>query len=199
RRLHVSILTAGGLATRVLRSRVCRTSVLLGCIALVCPAALPGNRQLPSPPLPVDPTPLPALLNDRDEAMLQQARGPRKERDGYLDISDAHLDAAEKATDSSDFPTAERELDIYNKSLEQASTTAFSQDSGRRDMGKRIEQRIYKQLRTLESIQHRFPSERIAFADNAIARSKRLRSHALNRALAKGEVLRESSEDEKPD
>jgi hypothetical protein len=66
-------------------------------------------------------------------------------------------------------------------------------------MGKRIEQRIYKQLRTLESIQRRFPPERMAFADNAIARSKRLRSHALNQALAKGEVLRESSEDEKPD
>src|SRR5215813_8194936 len=133
RRLHIRLLRAGGLATRVLRSGVFRISVLLGCVALVCPAALPGKRQLPSPPLPIDPTPLPALLNDRDKAMLQQARGPRKLVEAYLDISDAHLDAAEKATDSSDFPTAERELDIYNKSLEQASTTAFSQDSGRRD------------------------------------------------------------------
>ena len=178
---------------------------VFGCVAhlvvsafLLCLVGPTCYGQVPQPPLPVDPTPLASLLSNADKAVLQQARGPRKEVDAYLAISDTHLDAAALATENSNFPMAERELDIYNKALAQASSLAFSQATGRRDMGKRIEQRIYKQLRTLESIQRRFPIERVGFADDAIARSKRLRSHALNEAIAKGEVLTEP-EDKKPD
>src|SRR5215831_16428467 len=183
----------------VLRVEPARILLLAGCVLLLCSSAVGKVAQLPSPPLPIDPTPLPALLSHHDKAMLQQARGPRRVVETYLDISDTHLDAAEKASGNSDFPLAEHELDVYNKALTQASTVAFSQESGKRDLGKKIEQRIYRQLRTLESIQRRFPLERMAFADDSIARSKRLRSHALNEALAKGTVLTESADDGKPD
>ena len=171
---------------------------LMICVFLLCSASRTIYAQIPQPPLPVDPTPLSALLSDADKLLLQQARGAKKEVEAYLAISDRHLDAAAIATENSNFPMAERELDIYNKAIAQSSTLAFSQDIGRRDMAKRIEQRIYKQLRILESIQRRFPVERVRFADDAVARSKRLRSHALNEAIAKGEVLTES-EDKKPE
>src|SRR5262249_54434142 len=153
---------------------------LMICLFLLFSGTRTTCAQIAPPPLPVDPTPLAALLSDADKLLLQQARGAKKEVEAYLLISDRHLDAAEAATENSNFPMAEKELDIYNKAIAQASTLAFSQDIGRRDMAKRIEQRIYRQLRTLESIQRRFPIERIGFADAAVAHSKRLRSHALN-------------------
>src|SRR5260370_40352298 len=56
-----------------------RAAPLLIFAFLLCNGLRIAYAQLPPPPLPVDPTPLPALLTDADKVMLQQARGPKKE------------------------------------------------------------------------------------------------------------------------
>src|SRR5690349_17185354 len=84
-----------------------RVAPLVAFAFLLCSGGRIVYGQMPPPPLPVDPTPLPALLSDGDKVVLQQARGARREVDAYLAISDTHLDAAEKATENSNFPLAE--------------------------------------------------------------------------------------------
>ncbi|HEY6328248.1 MAG TPA: hypothetical protein VI756_02850, partial [Blastocatellia bacterium] len=156
-------------------------------------------RELPPPPLPVDPTPIKDLLSDTERATVADARSYKKTVEAYLTISDSHLDAAVKAVDEGGTGSAERELDISTKSALEACQIAFdpktpqANSGNRAALGKRIEQRLYAQIRKLEAIQRRFPIERIGFADRALDFAKRMRDHALDETLALGEVLTEKS------
>jgi hypothetical protein len=156
-------------------------------------------RELPPPPLPVDPTPIKDLLSDAERAAIADAHSYKKTVEAYLTISDNHLDAAAKAVDEGGTSNAEHELDISSKSALEACQIAFDANSSpansgnRAALGKRIEQRLYAQIRKLEAIQRRFPIERIGFAERALDLAKRMRDHALNETLAIGEVLTEKS------
>jgi hypothetical protein len=157
------------------------------------------GRESSQPPLPIDPTPIKDLLSDSERAAIAEARLHKKTVDAYLNISDAHLEAASKATDEGGTGEAERHLDISTKSAAEACRIAFdpggseAKPGSRAALGKRIEQHLYAQIRKLEGIQRRFPIERAGFADAALDAAKKLRNHALNETLALGEVLPEHS------
>src|SRR5581483_138593 len=68
---------------------------------------------------------------------------------------------------------------------------------GKRSTAKKIEQSLYKELRTLESVERLFPIERVQFAEAAIKQAKRFRVQMLNVAIASGDVLKDP-EAEKP-
>jgi hypothetical protein len=145
--------------------------------------------QLP-PPMPVDPTPLVELITVHErESLGLAASDPRKQVEILLDLSSAHLDAAHNAIKESDYRKAERELDIYNKATAQAVTVALAQEKGRRGLAKKVEQHLYKHLRTLELIERLFPAERAMFPEAALKKAKQLRVRALNAAFDSGEVL----------
>jgi hypothetical protein len=165
--------------------------------ALFTAATCQAQEPLGPPPLPSDPTPLEQLLSGSEKQMLGQADDAKERVEVYLKISDAHLDAAYSAINGSDTAKAERELDIYNKTIAEAAKVAFSIQNGKRKASKKIEQHIYKQLRTLESIERAFPNERIAFAEDAIKRAKQVRVQAINEAFASGDVLKDPSEEKK--
>jgi hypothetical protein len=160
---------------------------ILFCALLSLAAA--QVEKLP-PPLPVDPTPLEELISAEERASLEQAHTPAKQVETYLDISDRYLRAALTAIELGDHRSSERELDVYKKILAKYSDIAFSLGSERRKIAKKIEQRLYKQMKMLERIRRRFPPERIAFADAALEQAKRTHIRALNEALAAGEVLK---------
>jgi hypothetical protein len=157
------------------------------------------GREFSAPPLPIDPTPIKDLLSDTERAAIAEARLHKKAVDAYLNISDAHLEAAAKAADEGGTGAAERELDISTKSATEACRIAFDPGAGeakpgsRAALGKRIEQHLYAQIRRLEGIERRFPIERAGFAEAALDAAKKLRNHALNETLALGEVLPEHS------
>jgi hypothetical protein len=141
------------------------------------------------PPLPVDPTPLAQLLSASERALVAGAPNPKKLIDVYLNISDAHLDAANKGIDAGDNAASEKELDIYNKACAEAARLASSAVSGKRDLTKKVEQRLYVQLKMLELIERKFPANRVAFPVAAIEKTKRLRARALNETIGSGDVL----------
>ena len=157
------------------------------------------NHDLQQPPLPVDPTPIKDLLTDAERALVADPHAYKKTVEAYLAISDVHLEAAAKAVDEGGTSAAERELDIFSKSAAEACRVAFdaqareAKSSLRAALGKRIEQRLYIQIKRLEAIQRRFPSERVGFAEAALTAAKKLRDHALNETLAFGDVLTEHS------
>jgi hypothetical protein len=140
--------------------------------------------------MPVDPTPLIELIAAQDRAALANAASDgKKQVDILLALASAHLDVAHKAIEESDYRTSERELDIYNKATALAVTVALAQEKVRRGLAKKVEQHLYKSLRTLELIERSFPPERAVFPEAALKQAKQLRIRALNAAFDSGEVL----------
>jgi hypothetical protein len=158
--------------------------------------SIAATAQTPMPPLPVDPTLLKDLLSSEERSLIAATHGTQKLVDAYLDISDKHLRAAGSDCDTGDFIAAEKELDIYNKAAAEAANTAFS-GSDKNKLGKRIEQRLYIQIRTLEAIDRRFPADAVGYPDAALEHTRQLRAHALNQTLAVGQVLTESKDGKK--
>ncbi len=154
--------------------------------------------QIPDPPLPIDPTPLPQLLQPDEKQLLSEANNPKKLIDAYLKISDNHLQIAAGLVRTENFVAAERELDIYNKAVAAAGKEAFSVQENKRSLSKRIEQVLYKQIKILETIERLFPSEREMFADAALKHTKQMRVQALNEAFDSGGVLKDPNEEKKP-
>jgi hypothetical protein len=180
-----------------------RRPLLAVAIAFVCvwlAGTIVGQAQddPPAPPLPVDPTPLAQLLTTAERGALGDEQNPKKIVEIYLKFSDAHLDAALADIKGGSASKAERELDIYNKIMAEATKITFSMQDGRRSVSKKMEQSLYKQLRTLESIERLFPAERVAFAEDAIKKAKQIRVQALNQAFAGGEVLKDPDTEKQP-
>jgi len=173
-----------------------RVAIFVFLITTVLPTRVAA--QIPDPPLPIDPTPLPQLLQHDEKALLSEANNPKKLIEAYLKISDNHLLTAAGLVRAENFVAAERELDIYNKAVAAAGKEAFSVQENKRSLSKRIEQALYKQIKILETIERQFPSEREMFADAALKHTKQMRVQALNEAFDSGGVLRDPNEEKKP-
>ncbi len=167
------------------------------CLLIVSAAAEAQPSQLGPPPLPVDPTPLADLLSDTEKQSISAARGSKKIVEAYLAITDTHIEIAYTAIKADDYRTAERELDIYKKALAEVTTFAFAQQQGKRAIAKKIEQRIYKQIKTLEFVERLFPFERVGFAQDAMKQAKQFRVQALHSSLDTDDVLHEPDDDKK--
>src|SRR5262249_34624369 len=74
----------------------------------------------------------------------------------------------------------------------EASSIAFSGNENKNKLGKRIEQRLYVQIKALETIGRRFPADVAGYPEAALEHARQLRAHALNQTLAVGQVLVES-------
>jgi hypothetical protein len=175
-------------------------AAICGALCLICvlPIPLNGAQDLPPPPLPVDPTPLSDLLSQTEKLQLNEARGGKKEIDFYVKVGDSHLEAALSSIKNQDYRSSERELDIYRKAMSEAMKATASQQESRRSLSKKIEQNLYKQIKTLEAVELLFPIERQAFATAALKHAKQLRVQALNAAFASGDTLKDPDEQKKP-
>ena len=177
---------------------VCRLAVAICVFSIITANSYAHGAQLPDPPLPVDPRPLTQLISAAEKASLAESSNPKKIVEAYLRISDTHLQAAFNAIKVNDFDSSERELDTYNKAVSAAGKEAFALQDGKRGVSKKIEQVLYKQIKTLETIERLFPSEREMFADAALKHTKQLRVQALNEAFDSGGVLKDPEEEKKP-
>src|SRR5437588_2635570 len=174
-------------------------ALVIWALAFITANVRAQGPQLPEPPLPIDPRPITQLLSDGDRIVLAEAHGPKKIIEAYLKISDAHLQSAFDSIKVNDHNTSERELDIYNKAVGEATKDTLALTEGKRTVSKRVEQTLFRQIKTLESIDRLFPSEREAFADAALKHARQLRVQALNQAFASGEILKAPEEEKKPD
>jgi hypothetical protein len=168
-------------------------AILVGFVCLFLVAALANGAQAQEryepPPLPIDPTPLAKLLSESERAALAKESNAKKQVELYLRFSETHLEAALSAINQDDHTTSEHELDIYNKSLNEAGKIAFVLPDDRRKTCKKVEQVIYRQLHRLDTIDRRFPAERAGFIEYAIKNAKQVRGKALNLSFDSGEVI----------
>ncbi|MEN3331495.1 MAG: hypothetical protein V7641_860 [Blastocatellia bacterium] len=170
-------------------------ALLVGLVILYAPAA---KAQGDLPPLPVDPTPLADLLTAQEKGLLAEAHNPKKAVEAYMKIAEGRVEAALTAIKSNDTLRAERELDAFQKAMAECVKAAEALDDGKRSAAKKVEQSLYKELRTLESVERLFPAERVQFAEAAIKRAKRFRVQMLNIAIASGEVLKDPDAEKPP-
>jgi hypothetical protein len=170
--------------------------LVLLCLPLLGREGNVAHAQLPPPPLPTDPTPLVELITAAERQSLDQSSQPKKRVEAFLDIASDHLEGAHDAIKAGDHRTAERELDIYNKATAESLKVVVALPKGNRGLAKKIEQQLYKDLRTLELIERLFPPERLGFAEAALRHAKQLRVRALNAAFDSGEVLNEADKEE---
>jgi|GEM_PF-1114166 len=178
-----------------------RAATVLRLVVIICVVAITSviaRGQIPDPPLPVDPRPISKLLTQIELASVAEAHGTKKLVDAYLRISDAHLQTAFELIRVNNHGACERELDVYNKAIAAAGKEAFSLAEGKRIVAKRIEQALYRQIKTLETIDRLFPAEREPFSDAALKHAKQLRLQALNEAFASGDVLKDTDGEKKP-
>lgn len=188
-----------GARSRARNSWIKRAAICAAlCLICVLPIPLKAAQDLPPPPLPVDPTPLSDLLSQTEKFQLNDARGHKKEMDFYVRIGDTHLEAALSSIKNEDYRSSERELDIYRKAMSEAMKATAAQQDLRRSLSKKIEQNLYKQIKTLEAVELLFPIERQAFATAALKHAKQLRVQALNAAFASGDTLKDPDEQKKP-
>jgi hypothetical protein len=164
--------------------------LLMGCASL-------ASAQ-DDPPLPVDPTPLADLLTAQEKLLVTGAHNSKKAIEVYVKIAETRIDAALAAVKNSDTPRAERELDVFQKAMGESVKMAEAMTDGKRTTAKKIEQSLYKDLHTLETVERLFPVERVQFAEAAIKRAKRFRVQMLNIAIASGEVLKDPDADKPP-
>lgn len=184
------------------RRKIVFTRKLIRRVALVIVffvTTVGSNRaQVPDPPLPVDPRPLTQLISESEKTSLAESQNPKKIVEAYLKISESHLQIAFNAIRANNESTAERELDIYNKAVAAAGKEAFALQDGKRSVSKKVEQVLYKQIKTLETIEKLFSNERERFADAALKHAKQLRVQALNEAFASGNVLKDPESEKEP-
>src|SRR5262249_15539198 len=132
------------LCSRTMKA-VTRFSILLLGIVL---CALSSQAQTQEePPLPKDPTPLIKLVTPQEQAEINKDSKPSRLVEVYLKIAAAHLQNAHDIAQNGDPRAIERELDIYNKALDESAKLAFHATDGRRKLSKKIEQTVYENLK----------------------------------------------------
>ncbi|HJQ24031.1 MAG TPA: hypothetical protein VKA60_08960 [Blastocatellia bacterium] len=165
--------------------------LVIGCASL-------ASAQDDPPPLPVDPTPLADLLTAQEKLLVAETHNSKKAIEVYMKIAETRIDAALAAVKNVDTRRAESELDVFQKAMGECVKMAEALTDDKRKMAKKVEQSLYKDLRTLESVERLFPVERVQFAEAAIKRAKRFRVQMLNIAIASGEVLKDPEADKPP-
>ena len=192
-------MTVRGLYGRFLAPRARFLSLVIAVLlAGTSGSAQAQQDQYEPPPLPVDPTPLIDLVTAKEREELNRNAGNlQKLVETYLLIASRHVEAALTSIKDNDYKISERELDIYNKAIAQATKTASTQVNNRRKLGKKLEQEIYKHLKTLESIERYFPADRTPFIEFALKHAKQVRSQALNMTFDSGEILKDPAKDNK--
>ena len=191
---------AGNPEPRTARSAGIKLAAAGSILCLICVSPLVSRafQDLPPPPLPVDPTPLVQLLSAIEKSQLNEASNHKKEVDFYLKVADTHLEMARSSIKSGDYRTSESELKIYTKAMNEAMKATAARLDGRRGLAKKIEQNLYRQIKTLEGVEAMFPAERQEFATAALKQAKQLRVQALNAAFASGDTLKDPDEEKKP-
>jgi hypothetical protein len=181
--------------SRFTGTRLAQAGGLL-CLICVLPIVSTAAQDLPPPPIPVDPTPLVELLSAIEKSQLDEARRRKKDVEFYAKVGEAHLEMARSSIKEGDHQRSERELDIYNKAMSEAMKATLAQRDGQRNLAKKLEQNLYRQIKTLEAIEFMFPIERQQFATAALKLAKQLRVQALNAAFGSGETLKDPDAEE---
>ncbi len=140
---------------------------------------------------------LPELLNEMEKQLILKERDPRPRVELVLKVAETRIKNAIQLSQENDLRTAARELDAFLSLIVYADTYArqslASKNKDRNHCLKKIEQIVFKQSRSLESITRAMPIEVRETVESQIGEVKKIRLRAINDLLGGGQVINSSN------
>ena len=150
---------------------------------------MPGERQ---------PDALPQELSETETQKILRENTPRPRVDVTLKVSDTRLTSALKFVEESQYKSAAQDVDVYAALIVYADAYTrklpASQTKDRNECLKKIEQAIFKQTRTVDTVMRQFPVDYREGVEPKIDQVKQIRLRAINDLLGGGKVIKTSDE-----
>jgi hypothetical protein len=136
---------------------------------------------------------LPGMLNEMEKQLIIKERNPKPHVESALKVAEARIKTAFLLAQENQAQNAARELEAFLALIIYADTytrkSLASKNKDRNNCLKQIEQMIFKQSRSLESITRVLPLESREAADSRIGEVKKIRLRAINDLLGSGQVI----------
>jgi hypothetical protein len=150
---------------------------------------MPGERQ---------PDALPRELSETETQKILKEYSPRPRIDVTLKVSDTRLASALEFVEENQYKSAAQDVDVYAALIVYADAYTRklppSQTKDRNDCLKKIEQAIFKQTRTVDTVLRQFPVDYREGVGPKIDQVKKIRLRAVNDLLGGGQVIKTSDE-----
>jgi len=150
---------------------------------------MPGERQSDS---------LPRELTETETQTILRERGPKPHVDVTLKVSGARLASALRLVEESQYKSAAQDVDAYAALIVYADAYTrklpASQSKDRNTCLKKIEQTIFKQTRTVDSVMSQFPVDYREPMETKIDQVKKIRLRAINDLLGDGKIIKSLDE-----
>ena len=136
---------------------------------------------------------LPALLSETEKQIILQERNPKPHVEAALKVAETRIKNAFRLAQEDQLRISAQELDaflaliIYADTYTRKSFATRSKD--RNHCLKQIEQMIFKQSRSLESVTRALPLESREAVETQIGEVKKIRLRAINDLLGDGQVI----------
>lgn len=136
---------------------------------------------------------LPVELTETELMSIQKENKPRSHVEATLKISELRINNAFKHAHDGNFKSATSEIDVYASLIKYADAyTRKLPDNRKKDRDnclKKIEQSIFKQNRTVDSVIYELPSEYRELSTQDIDTVKKIRLRAINDLVGVGDVM----------
>jgi len=141
---------------------------------------------------------LPKLLNENEVQSIIKQTEPKSHVEATLKVSDARVVSAMKNVEAGQYQTAVEDVDVYASLIFYANDYTRklpdAQSKDRSNCLKKIEQAIFKQTRTIDTLMREFPHEYHQRAEAKIDQVKQIRLQAINDLIGGGQVLKSTDE-----
>jgi hypothetical protein len=139
---------------------------------------------------------LPRELTETETQNILRENSPKPRIDATLKISDIRLASAIKLVEANEYKSAAQDIDVYSDLIVYADAytrklpTSYIKD--RNNCLKKIEQAIFKQMRTVDSALRQFPIDYREEVAPKIDNVKKIRLRAINDLLGDGRAIKTS-------
>ncbi len=140
---------------------------------------------------------LPQELSEAETQTILKEEKPRSHVEAALKVSDARINSAYDLAQETRYKTAAQDLDLYAALIRYADNYTRklpgSQTKDRNHCLKKIEQAVFKQMRTLDAVIREMPYDYRESTERAVNDVKKIRIRAINDLLGGGAVINSSN------
>lgn len=141
---------------------------------------------------------LPVELSEEETQVILKERKPKSHVEAAFKISDTRLTTALQQARSQQFRESAQNLDLYVELISYADSYARratpAQSKDRINCLKLIEQKIFKQKMTLDSVVRELPHAFREASERAVGLAKKIRLRALDEVIGGGSFLNSSTD-----
>jgi hypothetical protein len=136
---------------------------------------------------------LPEMLNEAEKQSILRERDPKPHVESALRVAEARIKNALLLTQDGQTRAATQDLDAFLALIVYADAYArkelASKNKDRSNCLKRIEQAVFKQSRSMDSITRALPLESREAVETQVGEVKKIRLRAINDLLGQGQVI----------